>query len=142
MTENNKFEIYLPRPFLTVDAVVESEGRCILIKRGNPPFLGTWALPGGFVEYGETIENACRREIKEECGIEIELMGIVGVYSDPSRDPRGHTVSVVFRARAMSDRIMGGDDASEARWFSREELRGLTLAFDHEKVLKDAGWIS
>jgi 8-oxo-dGTP diphosphatase len=129
-------------PRLTVDAVISSGGdKVVLIKRANPPFMGSWALPGGFVEYGETVEEACRREIKEECGIEIELQGILGVYSDPNRDPRGHTVSVVFLATYGNDDLRAGDDATQARLYTRDELKNLELAFDHRKVLMDAGWI-
>jgi 8-oxo-dGTP diphosphatase len=129
-------------PALTVDAVITFPGdRIVLVKRGNPPFQGMWALPGGFVERGETVGDACRREIMEECGIEIELGRILGVYSDPARDPRGHTVSVIFLASVNSGELMGGDDAAEARLFSRAELKGLELAFDHAKVLADAGWV-
>ena len=129
-------------PALTVDAVITFPGdKVALVKRGNPPFQGMWALPGGFVERGETVADACRREIMEECGIEIELGRILGVYSDPARDPRGHTVSVIFLASVKSGNLIGGDDAAEARLFSRAELKGLRLAFDHAKVLADAGWV-
>jgi len=129
-------------PRLTVDAVVEFPGgKVALVKRGNPPFKGMWALPGGFVEYGETVADACRREIREECGIEIELGEIIGVYSDPKRDPRGHTVSVIFRAKYVSGELSGGDDAAEAKLFGPEELGGMKLAFDHALVLKDAGFL-
>jgi 8-oxo-dGTP diphosphatase len=129
-------------PALTVDAVIEyPDGRVVLIKRGNPPFKGSWALPGGFVDIGETVDKACVREAREECSIEIELSGILGVYSDPERDPRGHTVSIVFRADYKSGKLIGADDASEAKLFSRDELKDLILAFDHREVLIDAGWI-
>lgn len=80
-------------PALTVDIVIKREdGSIILVKRLNPPFKDEWALPGGFVEYGETVETAAKREAKEETGVEIELIRIIGVYSAPNRDPRGHTV--------------------------------------------------
>jgi 8-oxo-dGTP diphosphatase len=125
-----------------VDAiVVYPDDRLVLIRRDHPPFEGMWALPGGFVDVGETVEHACVREVKEECGIEIEVKGIHGVYSDPKRDPRGHTVTVVFLTEHKTGELKGGDDAREARLFSREELKGIELAFDHREVLKDAGWM-
>ena len=129
-------------PSLTVDAVIEyPDDRVVLIRRGNPPFEGRWALPGGFVDIGETVEHACVREVKEECMIDVELDGILGVYSDPSRDPRRHTVSVVFMAKYRSGELSGSDDAREAKLFTRNDLKGITLAFDHELIMSDAGWM-
>ena len=129
------------RPSLTVDAVIEfPDDRIVLIRRANPPFEGQWALPGGFVDWSETVAHACIREAKEETSVDIELVRILGVYSDPSRDPRRHTVSVVFIAKYKSGELKGSDDAREARLFSREELREIQTAFDHDLILKDAGW--
>ncbi len=128
-------------PALTVDAIIEfPDDRLVLIRRGNPPFQGNWALPGGFVDIGETVDIACIREAKEECNIDIELTEILGVYSDPKRDPRFHTVSVAFRASYKSGKLLGMDDAEEARLFSRDELKDIELAFDHADILRDAGW--
>lgn len=85
-------------PLLTVDCVAfDSRGRVLLIRRGKPPFAGRLALPGGFVDVGETVEDACRREIEEEAGVNVRDLALVGVYSAPDRDPRGHTASVVDR---------------------------------------------
>jgi len=129
-------------PSLTVDAVIEyPEARVVLIRRGTPPFEGEWALPGGFVDIGETVEDACVREVKEECCVDVELDGMLGVYSDPKRDPRRHTISVVFRAKYKSGDLSGSDDAEEAKLYTRDELAGMKLAFDHELILRDAGWI-
>jgi len=129
-------------PALTVDAVIEfPDNRVVLIRRGHPPFEGRWALPGGFVEIGETVDSACRREMKEECNVDVELRGIIGVYDTPGRDPRGQTVSIVFRAGVLSGSLEGRDDAIEARLFERNELPELDLAFDHAKILRDAGWL-
>ena len=88
----------LPKtPALTTDCVIfDSGGRVLLIRRGHPPYAGSYALPGGFVEIGETVEEACRREALEETGIKVDVLRLVGVYSDPARDPRGHTVSVAY----------------------------------------------
>ena len=96
-------------PALTVDCVViDGEGRLLLIRRGNPPHKGKYALPGGFVDVGETVEDACRRELMEETGVKAGRLQLVGVYSDPSRDPRGHTCSVAFLTRIATGRAQGG----------------------------------
>lgn len=134
----------MPRPatpHLTVDAViVDPANGVVLIRRGHPPFQGSWALPGGFVEIGETCEAACVREVREETGLETAPVRLLGVYSAPDRDPRGHTVSPVFLCRVVGGELRGGDDASDARWFA--DLAGIELAFDHAKVLADAGFRS
>ena len=125
-------------PKLTVDAWArDRRGRILLVRRGNPPFRGKWALPGGFVEIGETTEESCAREVREETGVEVRVGGVRGVYSDPKRDPRGHTVSVLYDAVAISGRARGGDDAAEARWFSRSDVAKLDLAFDHARIARE-----
>jgi 8-oxo-dGTP diphosphatase len=124
-------------PALAVDTLILDPARgVLLIRRGNPPFQGRWALPGGFVEVGETCEAACVREAREETGLDVEPVQLVGVYSSPDRDPRGHTVSPVYLCRVLGGNANAGDDASEARWFS--DLTGVELAFDHARVLADA----
>ena len=129
----------LPKtPALTTDCVVfDAEARVLLIRRGHDPYAGCYALPGGFVEIGETVENACRREALEETGIKVDVLRLVGVYSDPARDPRGHTVSIAFATvlpRAIAPR--SGSDAASAEWV--EDWRKLRLAFDHAQILEDA----
>jgi 8-oxo-dGTP diphosphatase len=125
-------------PALTVDIIIiRKDGSIVLIKRRNPPFQGEWAIPGGFVEYGETVETAATREAKEETGIEVELTQIVGVYSDPNRDSRGHTVSICFLAREVGGELRANTDANEARSFHPSSLPK-RLAFDHEQMLIDA----
>jgi 8-oxo-dGTP diphosphatase len=125
-------------PRLTVDALVrDRRGRLLLVRRGRPPFLGRWALPGGFCEYGETTETCCARETKEETGITVEVGSLLGVYSDPRRDPRWHTVTVLYAARPVRGRARGSDDAAEARWFWKKELEGLEFAFDHGPVIRE-----
>lgn len=125
-------------PRLTVDAwIQDSRGRVLLVRRGRPPFEGRWALPGGFCEWGETTEEACAREAREETGLRVRVGAIIGVYSDPKRDPRGHTVSVVYEARSMGGSVQGGDDASEARWFSPAELLRTEMAFDHGEIVRE-----
>lgn len=123
-------------PLLTVDAVIFKDGRFVLIKRKNPPFQGMWALPGGFVDIGETVEAAAVREAKEETGLDIELLALLNVYSDPARDPRGHTVSVVYIARAVGGELRGADDADEAALF--DPGQPASLAFDHAAILEYA----
>ncbi|MFN4132745.1 MAG: NUDIX domain-containing protein, partial [Candidatus Hadarchaeales archaeon] len=104
----------------------------------NEPFKGKWAIPGGFVEYGERVEDAAGREAREETGLKIKLLRVLGVYSDPGRDPRGHSVSICYLARAVGGRLHGGSDAGDARVFRRIPWKN--LAFDHAKILKDAGF--
>jgi len=124
-------------PLLATDCVVfDKRGRVLLIRRGHPPFKGCYALPGGFVEIGEAVEDGCRRELKEETGISVRALKLVGVYSDPKRDPRGHTCSVAFLARVGSAKPVAGDDAATAEWV--EDWRRQQLAFDHADILADA----
>ena len=122
-------------PKLVVDVVVtDGEGRVLLIQRANDPYGGSWALPGGFVDVGETVENAAVREAKEETGLDVEVLRLVGVYSQPERDPRGHNVSVAFLARAEGD-PSAASDASDAAFLDPSST---ALAFDHEKIIADA----
>jgi 8-oxo-dGTP diphosphatase len=124
-------------PLLATDCVVlDAKGRVLLIRRGNPPFKGSYALPGGFVDVGETVEDACRRELMEETGVKAGRLTLVGVYSDPRRDPRFHTVSAVFLTRVRTAKAKAGDDAAAVEWVAR--WQSLPLAFDHALVLRDA----
>ncbi|MDD8025282.1 MAG: NUDIX hydrolase [Acidobacteriota bacterium] len=125
-------------PAPTIDLIIETEddkGRpgIVLIKRGHYP--PGWALPGGFVEYGETLEQAAVREGFEETGLRIKLLGQFHTYSDPARDPRKHTISTVFLARAKGS-PQAGDDARSAAVFARRALPS-PLAFDHARILAD-----
>ncbi len=123
-------------PKLTVDGVILKDDSVVLVRRKNDPFKGSWALPGGFVEYGETVEDAVKREILEETGLAVKVVKLVGVYSDPERDPRGHTITVAFLCRETSGSLQGASDAVEAIY---HPLRNLPpLAFDHKKIIKDA----
>jgi 8-oxo-dGTP diphosphatase len=117
--------------------IFDPEGRVLLIRRGHPPFAGAYALPGGFVEIGERVEEACGREAVEETGIKVDVLRLVGVYSDPARDPRGHTVSVAYVTilpPAITPRA--GCDAAGAEWV--EDWRSVEFAFDHAQILSDA----
>jgi 8-oxo-dGTP diphosphatase len=126
---------------LTVDVVVLASTaetpRVLLVRRGSPPYLGSWALPGGFVDEGERVADAAPRELAEETGLKLGGLELLGVYDTPGRDPRGWTVSVVYVARVPSEApIAGADDASDARWFGVHRLP--ELAFDHALILADA----
>jgi 8-oxo-dGTP diphosphatase len=128
----------LPRtPLLTVDAVVfDRDDRLLLIRRKHPPFAGAYALPGGFVDIGETVEAACRRELLEETGVKAGKLTLVGVYSDPARDTRGHTCSVAFLVTAPRAAAVAGDDAAAVEWVTG--WRRAELAFDHRQIVADA----
>lgn len=130
-------------PKLTVDPLIVTKGKeVVLVKRKFDPFRGYYALPGGFVEYGETVESACVREALEETGLKVEIEKITGVYSDPNRDPRGHVISIVFLCRRVGGELAKEThETKEAKAFARDELKNIKLAFDHEKILKDAGFI-
>lgn len=124
-------------PALTVDCVVvDAEDRVLLIRRRNPPFKGHFAFPGGFVDVGESVEDACRRELREETHVRAGKLSLLGVYSDPARDPRGHTCSVAFLTRVGHTTARAGDDAAAVEWVA---LAGRPrMAFDHGKILQDA----
>jgi len=132
-------ELHLPKPktpLLAADCVVLGpRGRVLLVRRKFPPFRGQYALPGGFVEVGETVEAAARRELEEETGVKAGRLQLVGVYSDPKRDPRGHTCSAVFLVTGAKGRPKGGDDAAAAEWVA--DWTKVDLAFDHAKILAD-----
>lgn len=120
-------------PVPTVDVIIEVEGGIVLVRRKNPPY--GWAIPGGFVEYGERVEEAAIREALEETGLSVRLRSLLGVYSDPARDPRLHTISIVFTASAHGS-PRAGDDAAEAAVFSLDRLPD-EMAFDHRQILDD-----
>ena len=121
-------------PKLAVDCIILIDGKVLLIHRRNPP--NGWALPGGFVEYGETVEDAVRREMKEETGLELRDLRQFHAYSDPGRDPRGHTVSVVFAARGVGE-PKAGDDADRYRLIDLDNVPESELVFDHAQILSD-----
>ena len=123
-------------PRLTVDAWVrDRSGRVLLVQRARPPFLGRWGLPGGFCEWKETTERCCARETREETGLTVAVGELLGVYSKPGRDPRGHNVTVLYAARRRKGTAKGGDDAADARWFTPRELTKLSFAFDHRAIV-------
>ena len=133
MTEEYK------QPAITVDAVVfDPEGKLLLIRRKNPPYQGQYALPGGFVEVGETTEQAVARELLEETGLVAEMVKLIGVYSDPHRDPRQHVISIAYLVGVSHYNPQAGDDATTAEFM---EYRPYQLAFDHDKIVQAARWL-
>lgn len=137
----NTYTYNYPRPALTVDILItrktNTELEILLIQRLNHPFKDKWALPGGFVDMNETLEQAAARELAEETGLtKIELKQFKA-FSTPGRDPRGHTVSMVFKGVTNNDaKIIAGDDAKDANWFNINKLP--SLAFDHDEIIGDA----
>lgn len=131
-----------PRPALTVDAVVfrknNEQWEVLLIQRKHYPFEGMWALPGGFVDLNETVEHAVIRELEEETHLKLKELKQLFTFSEPGRDPRGHTVSVTFFGTVdyADSAVKGGDDAADARWFAMENLP--LLAFDHIEAVEMA----
>jgi len=128
-------------PLLTVDAIiVMPENKLVLIKRKNPPYQGQYALPGGFVNIGETTEDACKREALEETNVNVKIVKLIGVYSDPKRDPRGHTVSIAYLCKPVSkkEKPKAQDDAANLELIPLKEVESLDLAFDHKKIIKDS----
>lgn len=125
-------------PRVTVDSwVVDARGRVLLVRRGRPPFEGRWGLPGGFLEWKERTEECCARETLEETGLEVRVGELLGVYSAPDRDPRGHNVTVLYAATPVRGTAKGGDDAAEAKWFTPRELERLEYAFDHAEIVRE-----
>lgn len=122
-------------PKLVVDVVIPTNEGIVLIRRGNGPFEGQWALPGGFVEVGETVEEAAVREAEEETGLTVEIERLIGVYSEPDRDPRGHNVSVAFLVQVVSGQMQADTDAAEVEALDPSSVE---LAFDHRKIVEDA----
>lgn len=130
-----------PKPSVTTDCIiirkVVDNNQVLLIKRRDNPFAGKWALPGGFVEDNEDLEDGAKRELKEETGLTHVELHQFKTYGTPGRDPRGHTISVVYYGIIKNNSIemKAGDDAEEAAWFDMNQLP--PLAFDHDQILKD-----
>jgi 8-oxo-dGTP diphosphatase len=125
------------QPALAADCVVfDKAGRLLLIRRKNSPFQGQYALPGGFVDYGERMEDAALRELKEETGIVGRIVRLIGVYSRPERDPRGDCVSAAYLVDGGGQQPVAGDDAASAEFV--QNYRAEKLAFDHNEIVADA----
>lgn len=124
-------------PLLAVDGLLVKEGKILLVKRAIEPFKGYWTLPGGRIEYGEEAESSLRREMKEELGIEARIKKLVGVYSDPKRDPRAHTISIAYLIESKSNKpIKLNFEAKEYKFFSLNNLPK-KIGFDHRKIIFD-----
>lgn len=129
-------------PLLAVDAIIRfNNDSIILIRRKNPPFKGQFALPGGFVDIGETVENACIREAKEETNINVKILKNIGVFSHPKRDPRGHVVSIAFLCEPITsnEEPKAKDDAAALEIIPLSKVSSLKLAFDHLEILRTSG---
>ena len=137
---NQAYTYKYPRPSVTGDCVVitkETEPRVLLIQRGNEPFKGCWAFPGGFMNMDETTEQCAIRELEEETGLVVSELKQIGAYSKVDRDPRGRTVTVAYLVRVDAPiAVIGQDDAAKADWFLLSALP--PLAFDHEEIMRDA----
>jgi 8-oxo-dGTP diphosphatase len=131
----SQFDNHWRKPSVTCDGIVHREGKVVLIRRRNDPFKGSYALPGGFVNYGESLENCVVREVHEETGLRVQIVRLLGVYSAPGRDPRGHFVTAVYELRPTSGTLRAGDDASSAEWVPLDGLP--EMAFDHGAILAD-----
>ncbi len=135
------YEYKYPRPAVTADCIVfakdKEQTRVLLIQRGNEPFKGCWAFPGGFMDMGETTEETAIRELKEETGLSVKQVIQLGAYSKIDRDPRGRTITVAYMAELQYPTpVKGNDDAAKAQWFDIKDLP--KLAFDHAEIMKDA----
>lgn len=140
MDDNQQYCYRYPRPAVTTDCVIfgyeHGQLRVLLIERGNEPFKGRWALPGGFVKMDETAEEGARRELQEETALDCSFMQQLHAYSSVDRDPRERVITIAYLALTKIQDVEGGDDASKARWFGINEVP--SLAFDHDKILRDA----
>jgi 8-oxo-dGTP diphosphatase len=122
-------------PLLAVDLTIRrSNVSIVLVKRKNPPFKNHYAIPTGFVECGETVEGSAFREAQEETGLEVQLLSLLGIYSEPERDPRGHVVSIVYLAEEAGGMLKADSDAREVKAFKKIPKR---MAFDHRRILTD-----
>jgi 8-oxo-dGTP diphosphatase len=126
-------------PAVAVDIIVEKDDKLLLIRRKNEPFKGLLAIPGGFVNEEERVEDTAVREMLEETNLNIEPISILGVYSDPKRDPRGHVITIAFIAKIIGGEAKAGDDAEDFEWISYEELKDkhVVRTFDHNKIMED-----
>ena len=127
-------------PIPTVDIILSdnaNSNKVLIIKRKKDPFKDYFSLPGGFVNEGEKVEDAVKREAEEELLVKVEPIDILGVYSDPNRDPRGHIMSITFIAKIINAEPKAGDGVAELRWLEINDLKNIKLGFDHSKILTD-----
>ena len=131
----SQFENGWRKPSVTADGIVLKGNEIVLIKRGKEPFKGSYALPGGFLNYGERLEECAVREVLEETGVKTKVVELVGIYSSPDRDPRGHFVTAVYHLEPVGGMLKAGDDAKDAEWVPLDKLP--KFAFDHGKIIQD-----
>lgn len=124
-------------PAVTVNWIIERGNKILLQKRAMTPFKNHWEIGGGFINYGETVEDALVREVKEETGFGVKPKGIIGVYSDPKRDPRGHAVSIFFAVNIIGGKLRINEEVKEFKWFRINEIDFNSLGFDHAKLIND-----
>src|SRR5687767_2014870 len=127
-------------PVPTIDIILSensNSNKVLIIKREKDPFKDYFSLPGGFVNEGEKVEDAVRREAEEELLVKVEPIDILGVYSDPNRDPRGHIMSITFMAKITSGELKAGDGVAELKWVEINNIKDIKLGFDHSKILSD-----
>ncbi len=142
---NNRLQIKKAEIGKTVDAVIEdNEGNVILIKRKYPPFQNYYALPGGFIENGESASKALVREVKEETNLDVKILHKIGLYNEEGRDPRGNIHSVAYKCSIVGDinKMRSGDDSKKVELIPKNQLKDIELAFDHKKILKDANLLN
>lgn len=127
-------------PIPTVDTIIQRDSQILFVKRKRDPFKEHFVFPGGFVNEGEKVEDAALREVKEETSLSVELVDILGVYSDPSRDPRGHIMSTVFIGKISDNdknEAKAGDDAGAIQWIDLEDVDNKFFGFDHKTIISD-----
>lgn len=140
MSNANKTKDKPRNPIPTIDIILSkssNDNMILLIKRKKDPFKDYFSLPGGFVNEGEKVEDAVRREAEEELLVKVEPIDILGVYSEPHRDPRGHIMSITFIAKINNGEPKAGDGVAELKWFEVNDLKNIHLGFDHLKILSD-----
>ena len=136
LTRKKFFELFKYVPRLAADGVVIKKGRILLVRRNHAPYKNCWAIPGGFMEKGETVEAAAMREVLEETGVRTKAVKLVGVYSNPRRDPRGHVVSIPYILRPLSNRLRTSSETSDVRYFPISKIPRLPT--DQNRIVEDA----
>ncbi len=126
---------FFKKPTIATDVVVEKNGKILLIKRTFWPYDNYYSLPGGMVEYGEKVEDAAKRELYEETGLKAKELKLLGVFSDPKRDPRWHAITIAFAVTKFSGKIRPSIESKEVIWMDIKKVKKLKLAFDHNKII-------
>ena len=126
---------------VAADGIIIKNGKILLIKRKHWPFSGMWAIPGGKVKTNEPVKIAVIREVKEETNLKVRPVKLLGIYDEPKRDPRGIVISLAFICKIISGNPKAGSDAKDAKWFTKSQVKNMKLAFDHKKMLHDAGFL-